>query len=136
MKEYIGIEIGGTKQQAASFNERGETLRVFSERVKLTRGAPDILDWLDTVVPELITERTVAIARKYGKKSERWFMGYYRQPKDWSQVAKWVDIAEAAGVDRIAAWTYRGGYGTVVGAPDALKLWDTIGENYRRVLGK
>ena len=30
----------------------------------------------------------------------------------------------------------RGGYGTVVGAPDALKLWDTIGENYRRVLGK
>ena len=24
---------------------------------------------------------------------------------------------------------------TIVGAPDALKLWDTIGENYRRVLG-
>ena len=37
---------------------------------------------------------------------------------------------------RIAAWTYRGGYGTVVGAPDALKLWDTIGENYKRVLKK
>jgi len=45
----------------------------------------------------------------------------------------WVDIAEAAGVDRLAAWTYRGGYGTVVGAPDALKLWDTIGANYKRV---
>ena len=45
-------------------------------------------------------------------------------------------IAEAAGVDRIAAWTYRGGYGTVVGAPDALKLWDTIGETYRRLLKK
>ena len=28
----------------------------------------------------------------------------------------------------------RGGYGTVVGAPDALKLWDTIGENYKRVI--
>ncbi|MBO5653468.1 MAG: ROK family protein [Clostridia bacterium] len=66
MKEYIGIEIGGTKQQAASFNERGETLRVFSERVKLTRGAPDILDWLDTVVPELITERTVAVGVGFG----------------------------------------------------------------------
>ena len=36
--------------------------------------------------------------------------------------------------DRIAAWTYRGGYGTVVGAPDALALWDRIGANYRRVL--
>ena len=83
-----------------------------------------------------ITERTVAVARKYGKKSERWLMGYYKQPKDWAQVAKWADIAEAAGVDRIAAWTYRGGYGTVVGAPDALKLWDTIGETYRRLLKK
>ena len=83
-----------------------------------------------------ITERTVAVARKYGKKSERWFMGYYKQPKDWAQVAKWVDIAEECGVDRIAAWTYRGGHGTVVGAPDALKLWDTIGENYKRVLKK
>ena len=27
-----------------------------------------------------ITERTVAIAKKYGKKSERWLMGYYKQP--------------------------------------------------------
>ena len=42
--------------------------------------------------------------------------------------------AVAEGVDRLSAWTYRGGYGTVVGAPDALKLWDTIGENYRRVI--
>ena len=82
-----------------------------------------------------ITRRTVAIAKKYGKKSERWLMGYYKQPKDWAQVARWVDLAVAEGVDRLAAWTYRGGYGTVVGASDALKLWDTIGESYRRVLG-
>ena len=83
-----------------------------------------------------ITRRTVAIAKKYGKLSERWLMGYYKQPKDWTQIAKWVDIAVAEGVDRLSAWTYRGGYGTVVGAPDALKLWDAIGENYNRVLGK
>jgi hypothetical protein len=47
-----------------------------------------------------------------------------------------VDIAVEEGVDRLSAWTYRGGYGTVVGAPDALKLWDGIGANSRRVLGK
>ena len=82
-----------------------------------------------------ITKRTVAIAKKYGKLSERWLMGYYKQPKDFAQIDRWVDIAVEEGVDRIAAWTYRGGYGTVVGAPDALKLWDRIGENYRRVLG-
>ena len=63
-------------------------------------------------------------------------MGYYKQPKDWKQVDHWVDLAVAEGVDRLAAWTYRGGYGTVVAAPDALKLWDTIGENYKRVVGR
>ena len=83
-----------------------------------------------------ITERTAAIAKKYGKKSERWLLGYYKQPKDWAQVAAWADIAEKAGIDRLAAWTYRGGYGTSVAAPDALKLWDTIGDNYKRLLHK
>lgn len=41
---------------------------------------------------------------------------------------------EAAGVDRLATWTYRGGYGTSVAAKDALELWDNIGRNYKRVL--
>ncbi len=75
------------------------------------------------------------MARRHGKLAERWFMGYYKQPKDFAQIDRWVDIAAEAGVDRIAAWTYRGGYGTVVGAPDALALWDRIGANYRRVRG-
>jgi len=83
-----------------------------------------------------ITERTVAVAKKYGKESERWLMGYYKQPENWEQVDKVVDLYADAGVDRLAAWTYRGGYGTRLAAPDALKLWDKIGENYKRVLTK
>ena len=63
-------------------------------------------------------------------------MGYYKQPKEWEQIGRWMDITRDAGVDRVAAWTYRGGYGTVVAAPDALKLWDTIGENYKRIITK
>jgi hypothetical protein len=39
-------------------------------------------------------------------------------------------------VDRLGTWTYRGGYGTSVAAPDALELWDNIGRNYNRVLKK
>ena len=70
------------------------------------------------------------------ERRERWLMGYFKQPKDFEQVDKVVDMYEKLGVDRLAAWTYRGGYGTVLAAPDALKLWDKIGENYKRVLKK
>ena len=63
-------------------------------------------------------------------------MGYCSQPEDFSQIDKVVDMYESMGVDRIATWTYRGGLGTVVAAPDPIKLWDRIGENYKRVLKK
>jgi hypothetical protein len=83
-----------------------------------------------------ITERTVAVAKKYGKQSERWIMNYYKQPEDFKQMDELVDLYREKNVDRIAAWTYRGGYGTVLAAPDALKLWDRLGKNYKRVLSK
>lgn len=96
-----------------------------------------ILSW---ALPESffreITERTVKIAKKYGKQSERWLMGYNVQPDDFGQIARTVNMYEALGVDRLAAWTYRGGLGTSVAAPEPLRLWDAIGENYRRVLKK
>jgi hypothetical protein len=83
---------------------------------------------------ENITRRTVEMAGKYGKQSERWLMGYYKQPKDFSQIEHVVDLYAGLGVDRLATWTYRGGYGTALAAPEALKLWDRIGQNYKRVL--
>lgn len=85
---------------------------------------------------EHITRRTVEIAQKYGKPSERWLMGYYKQPEDLAQIDQTVDLYESLGVDRLATWTYRGGYGTVLAAPDALKVWKRIGDNYKRVLKK
>ena len=85
---------------------------------------------------EEITERTVAMAKKYGKQSERWIMGYNKRPDDFAQIDKVVDMYEELGVDRLATWTYRGGYGTSVAAKDPIELWDRIGENYRRVLQK
>ena len=90
----------------------------------------------DLVFFREITERTVAMAKKYGKQSERWLMGYNAQPEDFSQIDKVVDMYESLGVDRFATWTYRGGYGTSVAAKDPIELWDRIGENYKRVLVK
>lgn len=96
-----------------------------------------IINWdLPMSFFESITRRTVEAARKHGKQSERWLMGYYKQPQDFAQIDQVVDLYQRLGVDRIASWTYRGGYGTSVGAPDALKLWDGIGASYRRVLGR
>ena len=93
-----------------------------------------IIDWS---LPEPffrdITERTVAIAKKYGKRSERWLMGYNKQPADFAQVDKVVDLYESLGVDRLAVWTYRGGYGTSVAAKEPIALWDSIGKNFKRV---
>lgn len=66
MKEYIGVEIGGTKQQVASFNEKGEMIKMFSERVKLIRGALDILDWMKDKIPQLLTKNTVSIGVGFG----------------------------------------------------------------------
>ena len=66
MKEYIGVEIGGTKQQVASFDETGKMLNIFSERVPLIRGAEDILDWMKDKIPQLTTENTVKIGVGFG----------------------------------------------------------------------
>ena len=75
-----------------------------------------------------ITDRTVAVAKKYGKESERWLMGYNKRPEKWEQIDHVVDMYEAAGVDRLATWTYRGGYGTSVAAKDALELCRSVPE--------
>ena len=94
-----------------------------------------IIDWdLPEDFFRNVTERTVALAKKYGKQSERWLMGYNKCPKDFSQIDKVVDMYVDLGVDRLGTWTYRGGLGTSVAAPEPIKLWDKIGENYRRVL--
>ena len=76
------------------------------------------------------------MAKKYGKESERWLMGYSERPEDFSQIDRVVDMYEELGVDRLGTWTYRGGLGTSVAAKDPIELWDNIGRNYRRVLKK
>jgi hypothetical protein len=81
-----------------------------------------------------ITERTVNVAKKYGKTSQRWLMGYYQEPDKLEEVKKTVHLYADLGAESLFAWTYRGGYGTVLAAPSALKLWDTLGEAYGEVL--
>lgn len=66
VKQYIGVEIGGTKQQIASFDENGEMIRIISEKIPLPNGARDIRDWMCLHIPELITPDTAAIGVGFG----------------------------------------------------------------------
>lgn len=66
MKEYIGVEIGGTKQQIASYDEDGKQIALISEKIPLLNGAEDIRNWLRTHVPSLITSQTVGIGVGFG----------------------------------------------------------------------
>lgn len=80
-----------------------------------------------------VTQRTVDTARKYNKGSQRWIMGYYQEPEDLDDVKRVAHGYADMGVESLFAWTYRGGHGTVLAAPRALKLWDVLGEAYGEV---
>lgn len=53
---YLGIEIGGTKQQIAVCDKNGQIIRMESERVVLVNGASDIRAWIEKTVDKLLTE--------------------------------------------------------------------------------
>ena len=83
-----------------------------------------------------ITQETVDIAKKYGKESQRWLMNYYQAPDKLEEIKEIAHIYSDMDVDSLFAWTYRGGHGTVLAAPNALKMWDMLGEAYGEVLSK
>ena len=83
-----------------------------------------------------VTQRTVDIAKKYGKGSQRWLMNYYQEPDDLREIKEIVKLYAGMGVESLFAWTYRGGHGTVLAAPHALEMWDVLGEAYGEVLSK
>jgi len=86
--------------------------------------------WSDFVE---VTERTMLMARKYGKEAQRWVMTYHRSPQDLGDVGRAVRLYAEAGVDSIFAWTYRGGRGTTLEAPKANAVWEALGQAYAKV---
>lgn len=81
-----------------------------------------------------ITQRTVDVAQRYGLGSQRWVMGYYQEPEDLDQIRRTIHLYRDMGVQSIFAWTYRAGEGTVLAAPRARQVWETIGQAYGEVL--
>lgn len=59
---YLGVEIGGTKQQMAVCDSNGSIIEMVSEWVVLKRGAADILDWIAQQV-SLLLEKYPGVRR-------------------------------------------------------------------------
>jgi len=55
-KLYLGIEIGGTKNQIALGNARGDILHAVTEKVNLRDGAAGTLAWIKRIIPEMIAK--------------------------------------------------------------------------------
>lgn len=83
-----------------------------------------------------ITQQTVDIAHKFNKGSQRWLMNYFQEPDNLKEIKEIVHLYSEMGVESIFAWTYRGGYGTVLAAPHALEMWNMLGEAYGEILEK
>ena len=81
-----------------------------------------------------VTQRTLDMAKKHCKGSQRWVMGYYQEPEDLEEIGRIIQLYSEMGTESIFAWTYRGGHGTILAAPRALEVWDTIGRAYGEVL--
>jgi len=58
-KLYLGVEIGGTKQQIIVGDEKGQIVDMISERFPLKNGAIDVLDWMEVKVPILLNKYTI-----------------------------------------------------------------------------
>jgi hypothetical protein len=85
-------------------------------------------------VHERLAAKTVELARKYNKVSQRWVMIYLESPADLDMIRQIVRSYAVAGVESIFSWTYRAGQGTVLSAPNPKKVWDLLGEAYGEVL--
>ena len=56
MNKYIGVEIGGTKQQIGVGYGNGNIIVSRNVKLQYKRGAEDILDWLSENIRELLDE--------------------------------------------------------------------------------
>jgi hypothetical protein len=81
-----------------------------------------------------VGERTVQLAKKYGKESQRWIMSYFQSPPNLNYIKELVHLYAKQGVDSIYSWTYRAGKGTILSAPDPDSVWRILGEAYGEAL--
>lgn len=115
----LGVEIGATKQQIALVDDSRRVLNAVIEKVPLERGAPDILEWIQTTLPSLVDGSAPVRGVGVG------FGGIVRNPQGETlrsiQVAGWDDFPLKDWFERrfslpcqVYNDTYCGGYGEML----------------------
>lgn len=74
----------------------------------------------------------ISLAEKYNKRSQLWLMAFKVPKGRERELLEAAEIAAELGTDSLFAWPYRGAEGSYMASADPGKVWDTIGDAYRR----
>jgi hypothetical protein len=75
------------------------------------------------------------LAARYGKEPQMWVQAYGVPVGREGEVGRAVEVIAAAGIANIAAWSYRGGAPMNLASDDPARVWEVLGEAYRKVRG-
>jgi len=79
--------------------------------------------------------RGVKLARRHGKRAQLWLQAFRIPQGREAEIGEAVKVAAELNVDSIFAWPYRGGEGSILASDDPSRVWEVIGEAYRREAG-
>jgi len=75
------------------------------------------------------------LARRHGKRVQLWLQAFRIPLGREAEIGEAVKAAAELGADSVFAWPYRGGEGSILASDDPCRVWEVIGEAYRREAG-
>jgi len=78
-------------------------------------------------------KRTVALAQKFGKKSQLWLQLFRLPGGEEESVSTLIPTYRNLGVDSIFGWSYLANAGTSISSDNPDVLWKLITDEYRRI---
>lgn len=76
--------------------------------------------------------RAVELAKRHGKRSQLWLQAFRVPRGREAELGEAVGIAAELDTDSVFAWPYRGGEGSILESDDPTRVWEALGEAYRR----
>ncbi len=81
------------------------------------------------------SRQIVRLAGTYGKEPQMWVQAYGVPAGREDEVGRAIRIMAQEGISNIAAWSYRGGAPMDLASDNPERVWEVLGEAYRKVRG-